>query len=74
MKDESGAAYPIQMKVIGNVVAQDGQQGMTLLEYYAGQALAGILAANITIPGTEVIQAFNYAETMIAERNRRNGN
>ncbi len=51
-------------------------EGMTLLDWFAGQALAGICASG---PGTQwtnerlAADAYGLAEAMIAERQRRAG-
>ena len=59
---------------------QFAHDGMTLLDYYAGKALEGILAGGFadTIPHDDVTGgadvaffAFNYAEAMLQERERR---
>lgn len=55
----------------------DGSSGMTLLEWYAGQALAGYLAGHagidVAMPSDEdaVRESFDYAEAMCAEAERR---
>jgi len=49
------------------------QQGMTLLEYYAGQAEAGVSLVEIdTLPHNSIAQkCFHLAEAMIAEAEKR---
>lgn len=78
MDDLSEHAFPLPETAIGNVIAQNGQTGMTLRDYYAGQALIAILSKkdSLVINGqhTVAVTAFNYADSMIAERNRRRGN
>lgn len=65
--DEGGSAFPI---------ATDGMirnEGMTLRDWFAGQALAGMLAG---VPGTHLIptaeklgkEAYDAADAMIAAR------
>jgi hypothetical protein len=55
--------------------ANTGVVGMTLLQYYAGQALEGILAGRNrkeeTDPTAIPEVSFNFAELMVKEYNRR---
>lgn len=49
-------------------------KGMTLLDWFAGQALMGMLASPNFKPkdaGSTFKMAFNYADCMIAEKHRR---
>lgn len=48
-------------------------QGMTLLDYFAGQALAGMLAdPTVTGPCAKVAEsAYNFAQAMLDERAKR---
>ena len=48
-------------------------QGMTLLDWYAGQALAGLLASPESRMPFDVVQrlAYDHAEAMLAEKARR---
>lgn len=57
----------------------DGHNGMTLRDYFAGQALVGILAGGFadTIPHDDVdggnqaaAFAYQYADAMLAERSK----
>ncbi len=52
-KDDGGSAFP----------------GMTLREWYAGQALSGIVVSKKLLPGHEEAArwAFQYADAMINE-------
>ena len=68
--DDGGPAYPHPGVC----------NGMTLLDWFAGQALAGILAGGFadTIPhddvnggGDAAFYAYQYAEAMIAQKRRR---
>lgn len=54
------------------VTAWDGNDGMTMREWYAGMALQGILAActgetNLIKSPTAARWAFDYADAMLAE-------
>lgn len=47
----------------------DDQTGMTLRDWFAGQALAGILAATtVAGPGESASRAYGMADAMLAER------
>lgn len=68
-KNEGGTAFPIQ-----------DQPGMTMRDYFAGQALAGLLANPIADKGLRqtgaelassyAIVAYMHADAMIAERSK----
>ena len=64
--DTGGSAFPA-----GN--ATDIDYGMTLLDWFAGQALAGFLA-NCNSSGSRAAftkDAYDYATAMITEKRRR---
>ncbi len=70
MKD-GGPAFPKYFK-------EDGYKGMTLLDYFAGQALIGILAFPGSLEGKETKRSgtvadtsYAFADAMLAERERR---
>ena len=72
MKETGGAAYPtIYTDSEGNVV--NSTSGMTLRDYFAGQALVGILsgeyreAINIQDP---ISESYIIADTMLKKRNK----
>lgn len=47
--------------------------GMNLLDWFAGQALAGIMASNFkTDAASNALVAYHHAEAMMRERVRRN--
>ena len=54
------------------VSLNDAQEGMTLLDYFAGQALAGFWADPTVEMSQEDIaeSVYNMAEAMLAERGR----
>ena len=74
MKEDGGPAYP----VIGAPGASQDYQGMTLRDYFAGEALAGMLANKRfhifgddgdTLADEQAAQnAYDFADAMIAER------
>lgn len=73
-KDSGGPAFPSAPVYDGNGNGLvEGASGMTLRQWYAGQALAGICAANPkTMAGERVIATACYmlADAMIAEGNK----
>lgn len=69
MKNTGGPAYPLS-DIPGNYFAP----GMTILDYFAGQALAGMLARDqsMNMPiWIDAEVAYDYAEAMIAEKAKR---
>lgn len=51
--------------------AENGyQSGMTLRDYFAGQALAGILARSSYKAQSAALFAYQYADAMLAEREK----
>ena len=70
-KDDGGTAFPV---TVSNDSAWS-QLGMSLRDWFAGQALAGLLAKNTEggfskSDGVQraVMFAFEYADAMLAER------
>lgn len=65
--------YTYQYLPNGERAAVMHNQGMTLLDYFAGQALAGMLADPDVNgpPGAVAIIAYNFAEAMLGEREKR---
>jgi len=69
--DNGGPAFP--RPVSNTSVEYPAQQGMELLDWFAGQALAGLLA-NSELDGDFngfATDSYRYAESMIAEKRRR---
>jgi hypothetical protein len=65
---DGGPAWPQPVSVNGE--GRYGYTGMTLRDWFAGQALGGFLA-DYTIqcgPGDAAKSAYQYADAMIAER------
>jgi hypothetical protein len=79
-KDNGGLAFPSEQGFdLEGKWNQTYDPGMSLRDYFAGQALAGILAGGFadTIPHDDVgggsdaaFYAYQYADAMIAERNK----
>ena len=71
-KRDGGAAFP-SMHEMGE---EYPRLGMTLRDWFAGQALAGLLASQVAIDGrnsfsgesTQVNAAYRFADAMLAER------
>lgn len=74
-KDSGGPAFPIafqhrhkESENSVTIIRSQEWQGMTLLDYFAGQALIGVIVANAnrtTLRIDEVCEAVNYAEDML---------
>lgn len=67
---DGGAAFPRTSSSYRNVSAQDG---MSMLDYFAGQALANMANDQPHGPGRYSLaaqRAYGYARAMIAERDR----
>ena len=68
-KDNGGPAFP-QGKGAGDMWVTDG--GMTLRDYFAAKAIAGICAHRdswgLTSPHALAALAYNIADAMLAER------
>ena len=70
--DRSGSAFP------GIVIANPGEYaygapGMSLRDYFAAQALQGVLASRVSLSyqfADMALDAYNIADTMLAERER----
>jgi hypothetical protein len=84
-KNTGGPAYPSETIKHYEYMTYDGYQdvakpihemhpGMTLRDYFAGQALAGILAANVWkeygIPDYPEAKAYRMADAMLQERDK----
>ena len=78
-KNTGGQAFPLNaVKSIANGMTQGGYKeikearpGMTLRDYFAGQALVGLSASTDDATYKFISQkAFLYADAMIAERNK----
>jgi hypothetical protein len=53
-----------------NVTKVQAQEGMTLRQYFAGQALAGIMATNPRMDRFQIVNyAYEIADTMLKEPN-----
>lgn len=73
MKNNGGFAFPFQT-VSPNGDPYSPESGMTLRDYFAGQALSGMCASEteygIYVPEAASVRAYRFADAMIAERNK----
>lgn len=73
-KPDGGPAFPTQPFSVDAHNWSDGSEGMTLRDYFAGQALNGMFAADTyeSVMKTElkVRLAYEAADAMIAERDK----
>jgi hypothetical protein len=73
--DDGGPAFPITPPAIpaGHYYSGPAHaDGMSLRDYFAGQALAGLLGLEpLGTPETEAERAYRYADAMLSERSRR---
>jgi len=69
-KDDGGPAFPRNERYADGDLAV-AHQGMTLRDWFAGQALAGVLAnSNDDYSEPPAKWAYAIADAMIAERNK----
>lgn len=64
--------FPAVSDIDGNVI-YPGEDGMSLRDYFAGQALAGMIRATPGVPvlyGEMAHHAYQYADAMLAERGK----
>jgi hypothetical protein len=70
MKDTGGPAFPAQ-----HFDLADGEHGMTLLDWFAGQALMGMMASRNPsspkfTPEMDAVYVYAVARSMLAERSK----
>lgn len=78
IKPQNPSAFPRPMTEIPNGAFDDGENGMTLRDYFAAKAMQGILAGNyynaiLTNNGEDsfiVERAYELADAMLAEREK----
>lgn len=75
--NDGGSAFPIADTVHSNGQVQYGSSGMSLRDYFAGQALAGYLSITPTLDNaTESVMAhwcYANADAMLAARESKGG-
>jgi hypothetical protein len=69
---DGGAAFPSQLREARDPGDHDPQGGMSLRDWFAGQALAGMTANKVTLAASDARRipelAFAFADAMVAER------
>lgn len=75
MKDTGGPAFPIMIDDVRDFSSYKDNDltGMTLRDFFAGQALAGILAGRyweVVRIDNPAAASYELADAMIAERNK----
>ncbi len=76
--NDGGPAFPVADTVYPSGQTQWGSNGMTLRDWFAGQALAG-LSANPredysgTTRDDKAVESYRQADAMIAARDRKGG-
>ena len=73
-KPDGGQAFPRPPFIQGDSYWPD-QNGMSLRDWFAGQALAGLIAGclasdTLTTPASLALEAYATADAMITERNK----
>jgi len=71
--NDGGPAFPVSDCVLLNGEVQTGRYGMTLRDYFAGQALAGMISRGVGFSAEpEKIARWSYdaSDAMIAIRNK----
>lgn len=68
VKPDGGPAFPLPSMILEDGRGYPAQPGMTLRQWYAGHALAGIITsgANRYEPNYAAARAFSFADAMIA--------
>jgi hypothetical protein len=72
--NDGGPAFPVSVGM-GPLSAQFASPGMSLRDWFAGMALQGMFSIKITPDSRPIaegfaIQAYQFADSMIAERNK----
>lgn len=68
---DGGAAFPSQLREARDPGDHDPQAGMSLRDWFAGQALAGLAASPMDMPAEAYgLTAYTIADAMLAERAR----
>jgi len=75
--DDGGQFFPTQgqMSPDGRIILQEGLDGVSLLDWFAGQVLAGICGDTAGINDSDCsgypLRAYRIAAAMVAEKRRR---
>ncbi len=73
--EDGGPAFPTTLQVNAfGTIEQEAHDGMSLRDWFAGQALAGLLPTDTTHTNADLAQAaYNLADAMLAARERKGG-
>lgn len=73
--NDGGPAFPHERGTYSTGLAKAPATGMTIRDYFAGQALAGLLADSNVTGRTDLVAqiAYSIADAMLAERARNKG-
>jgi hypothetical protein len=66
--NSGGPAFPIADVPYPNGNVQHGWNGMSLRDWFAGQALAGMLANHDSWTGDHGVMAYHHADAMLRAR------
>lgn len=67
--DHGGFAFPTsEIRAPNGMVISPGSDGMSLRDWFAGQALAGLLANKYDVPDSAAFQAYRFADALLAAR------
>ncbi len=72
---DGGAAFPATIRNYDDSLSGFAQPGMSLRDYFAGQALIGLLASTVEQelcdePRDYAITAYSFADAMLSARGR----
>ena len=76
--NEGGPAFPVADSHHPNGQVQYGHNGMTLRDYFAGQALSAIILTSLSHSGCATFlgsanEAYGYADAMLVARESKGG-
>jgi hypothetical protein len=66
--NDGGPAFPSTIQYFPDDKNANEEQGMTLRDWFAGQALAGMLANPDSWTGDRGVMAYRYADAMLRAR------
>lgn len=68
MMKDGGQAFPRTVDCISNENKDFDLDGMTLRDYFAGQALSGLVRGKVLEPNDYAFLSYEYADAMLKER------
>ncbi len=63
-------AFPKPMTLAGDHIVENSNQGMSLRDYFAGQALLADLGSNLVVAQAIASASYLIADAMLAERQK----